>query len=413
MFRDAFPLFAIALAIRIALIFHPGHVQDFQIFSSWAEKGAEYGVVEMYDPRVPGHMTDYPPVMLYLYTGVGHLIGAIQGDQARTMFSTAMVKLPGILGDFALAAVMILIGRRTIGRRRGVIAATLYLLLPASWLDSAVWGQVDSVVTLLVLVAFVALAMKRPWIAGSAAGLAVCTKYQALAFLPLLAAIALVIDWRLLTKAVVATVGAATAVLMPFIIAGNFSQVAAAYSRAVGAYSVLSANAFNLWRIGFGDAASSIPDTQDFAGLSYRNWGFVMFASALTIVIVLTSRMLASARDDDTLRLRIVLASAAVLSLAFFMFPTQIHERYLFPFLALGAFFATRGWIEMLTYLTISAGIALNIAYRLSISAAELLYRAVPGAERLIAIALLASGVVASVMIFYRVPLFPAERAYR
>ncbi|MEO5590853.1 MAG: hypothetical protein ABIS03_14830 [Gemmatimonadaceae bacterium] len=399
-FTIALTLVLVALLIRGAVIFHPGHQPDVRIFEGWAERGARYGIINMYNTSLPGRIADYPPSILYLYTAVGNVVEALQGDFHHAELFIAILKMPAIIGDILMGLLLFGLGAHAVGPRRGLAAAGLYLLLPASWIDSAVWAQADSIYTLLLVAAFAAIAMRRGVLAGVAAGLALTAKFQVLPFLPLLAVIAVAIDWKLLVRGVVGCIAGIVLVFLPFIRARNLDQVYNAYGQAVGAYGILSVNAFNIWRIAFGDRAAAVSDLTLSGGLSLRTWSLAAFAIALALTLYFSARAVRARESRGQQQVEGVLASAAVMALVFFVFPTEIHERYLFPFIALAAIWGTRGRLELLVYCVISLSVGLNIAYSLSISVTDMFFAVIPSAERLVSVLIVAGGFAATVMIF-------------
>jgi hypothetical protein len=56
-----------------------------------------------------------------------------------------------------------------------------------------------------------------------------------------------------------------------------------------------------------------------------------------------------------------MLVGLAVLSLAFFVLPTRVHERYLFPLAAVGAILAAVSWRWRLAYLLSAAATFANM----------------------------------------------------
>jgi Gpi18-like mannosyltransferase len=267
--------------------------------------------------------------------------------------------------------------------------------MPASWLDSAVWGQTDSFYSLLLLAAFAAIGFRRGVLAGVAVGLAVTAKFQVVAFLPLIAVLAASIDRRMFVKGFVASIVTVLAVFAPFIIAGKMGNIIREYSQAPGSYQLLSVDAFNFWHLLFGEAASATSNLDTFAGLTFRTWGTAAYLLALAMILVVGSRAVRNALDDRQ-RVEAALASAAMTSLAFFWFPTEIHERYLFPFLALAALWGTSGRREMVIYLVLSLAVGLNIAYSLPISVTDAFFRVVPAADRLVSLVIVIAGIAAS-----------------
>ncbi|NJO07091.1 MAG: hypothetical protein HC876_17125 [Chloroflexaceae bacterium] len=101
-----------------------------------------------------------------------------------------------------------------------------------------------------------------------------------------------------------------------------------AYLGSVGRFPKLTAGAYNLWYlITLGDGGHDVG--QGVGSLSYRLIGFLLVGTVALLVGVVLLR-----RADSLTRA----GAAAVLALAFFALPTQIHERYLFfplAFLAL------------------------------------------------------------------------------
>jgi hypothetical protein len=60
-----------------------------------------------------------------------------------------------------------------------------------------------------------------------------------------------------------------------------------------------------------------------------------------------------------------ILAAGLFVAFAFYFLPTRVHERYLFPAMALGAPLAVASWRVLVAYLLLSAAFALTILYAL------------------------------------------------
>ena len=58
---------------------------------------------------------------------------------------------------------------------------------------------------------------------------------------------------------------------------------------------------------------------------------------------------------------RTLVTALAVMAIAFFVLPTRVHERYMFPFFALGAVLAVRSWRWFATYLVLAAATSMNL----------------------------------------------------
>ena len=107
------------------------------------------------------------------------------------------MKLPGILADIGVAWLLFTIARRWAGQlvdrssfrispeTMGIAAAAIYLFSPGVIFDSAVWGQIDSVGTLVLLGTVYALG--RGWTEAAAVGavFAMLVKFQFAFLIPI------------------------------------------------------------------------------------------------------------------------------------------------------------------------------------------------------------------------------------
>ena len=117
-----------------------------------------------------------PRITLVIFGGLAQL--EREPERPRDEF---LIAAAGPLVSFALALTFGLLawaGARWFGRRAGLLAAALYLFIPVTWYDSALWGQVDAVGTLVVLAAIVALVEGLDATALGLAMLAVLVKPQ-------------------------------------------------------------------------------------------------------------------------------------------------------------------------------------------------------------------------------------------
>ena len=96
-----------------------------------------------------------------------------------------------MLADLGVAAVAMLLTRHLWGVRAGVVAAAVCLFNPAFIFLSAVWGQNDSIATLLLLSAIYLLVTGRTELATIAAVLAMLFKFQYGFAIPIVAIVGL------------------------------------------------------------------------------------------------------------------------------------------------------------------------------------------------------------------------------
>src|SRR5207253_10476228 len=123
------------LRVLLAFVLFPkqGFSTDMQLFAGWATTLARVGPGAFYATATGA---DYPPGYMYFLWLLG---------SAPAAALPLLLKMPAILADLGIAAVLYWAGRRWLGQRAGVIAAALYLFIPVTWYDSALWGQVDAV----------------------------------------------------------------------------------------------------------------------------------------------------------------------------------------------------------------------------------------------------------------------------
>jgi Gpi18-like mannosyltransferase len=343
-------LLALGLALRliIAYVLLPGSgfKVDVASFNGWAVELAKNGPFGIYDRPL---FIDYTPGYLYVLWALGLVAQFLGGPGAAP---GALLKLPPILADLGLAVAVFLLAADLGARRRPALAAAaVVLFVPVTWFDSAIWSQVDSVGTLVLLLAVRELWRGRDERAALLTTIAAIIKPQFGILIPLAAV--LILRRNLVTRPpghgprrlfTTTLVGLATAQLLclPFglTIVGLLRRI---LDTAAG-YPWLTVNAFNPWAL----------VTQDGAGLALNGtWirdatlagadggaGFLVFGvpamvvgSALLLGVIGLLAAMIWRRDDR----RTLLVALTVMAIAFFVLPTRVHERYLFPFFAFGA----------------------------------------------------------------------------
>lgn len=340
-------LFAAGLSLRLLFAPLQGFPGDTVQFLRWMRATVDWGLTALYDP---GRALDcnYPPTIPYLLRVVGELEHRAPVLRLYPKLETALVKLPMIALDLAVVALCVIWARRRFGPAASLWIAAALLANPGLIHLSAFWGQSDPAGFLPTLAALFCITLKAFPAAGGLLALAFWTKFQSVAFLPLAA----LMLWRLGRGAALARAGVSAALvslvwISPFIAAGqpHLSRMfQSAYLENVGRYPDLSMHAANLW------ALHPDPSTQDFhlprffygedgmvhaggllAQLSFRRLGLLGFALALLAAMAWFLRGPGVARWNG---------AAFFSALAFFLFPTEMHERYLYPAIPLLALLA-------------------------------------------------------------------------
>lgn len=371
----------VCLGVRWPLLSKPGFIQDQVYFLHWASLAERGGVAAVYGPRADGRpWCNYPPLYPYVLrslasvyrTGTGKpLDNAVMADvaglrlTAETAAASALFKMPAVIADAMTCALLVVWLSRRASMKTATVVAMLYGLMPAVIFDSAVWGQVDSIPTLFLLIALESVLRQRWTWAGAFTALAVLTKAQAVLIVPLIAIAALFSGRRAAGAAMRVVAGAAVvAVVLLAPLWSVRENVAKAYTDAAGYYPFMHLNGFSAWFLANPLTSPRLyaladhyrrDDVAILAGLTPRQLGFVSFGLVAGTLMVTVARARAGAG--------ILRQAAAILPLAFMVLCTQMHERYLLPAMAMWAWAFVPTWRWWVGWLAIGAVAALNLLW--------------------------------------------------
>jgi Gpi18-like mannosyltransferase len=315
----------VGLVVRIAFIQSAGYRDDMTIFYDWLRAIAALPPSQVY-AQMPG--INYPPVyVLVIEWSAIVMRWFVHGVPSEYALNVAL-KLPAILFDIAGAALAYVIVRRNATAGLGLAAAAFIALNPSIIYDSAYWGQDDSIPTVIAIFGIYALSSGNPIAAWVALTCAVLFKPPVLVLFPLLLLYPLVAPpaqrrVRLLQTGVgiaaAAVLTSALAVLFfphPTLLAALrhlLSQVV----NGSRLFPFNSLNAFNVWAM---FQPFFVADGEHFLGVSIHRWGDLIF----TVLAAVIYWRYTKRRDPAAL-----FEAAVLLFLAFFLFLTQMHERYL------------------------------------------------------------------------------------
>jgi Gpi18-like mannosyltransferase len=260
---------------------------------------------------------DYPPFNVYLFAGFGNMARLIGMYNMETIYF--LVKFIPNLFDLATASLIFYFVRKRASFKLGLIAAALYAFNPAVIFDASVWGQQDAVYTFFIVFSLILALESKPKFSAGLFALAILTKPQSIAFLPLI--IFLIYNKSGMKKLFTSiAIFALTVflVILPFTLSNQYSFLSQIYLGAYNYYKFTSTNAFNFW-----GPVMYQPDGNLFI------LGWALFA-ALSGAVLYVSQKHFKAKDEVFL-----VFSAFILFFGFFMLPTRIHERYLFPTISL------------------------------------------------------------------------------
>ena len=315
-------------------------------FTYWFNTAAEQGIRPFYTYVLANvGWVDYPPFNVYIFYVFGSLANAVSSWGISASY---IVKLAPTLFDIATSALIYLFVRKQFTLKESLLTTAFYAFNPAIIFNVAVWGQFDAIYTFFLVLSLMLALKRKPELSAVIFAIGLLTKPQGIALLPLIALVIFKKDGikRLLTSVAAFTV-TVFLVILPFEWSNPVSFLSGIYFGAYGGYQYTSINAFNLW----GMFGLWIPD----GNLYIVGWALFGSFAAFTLY-VLHKRFHVS---GDML----AIFAAFLLFFAFFMLPTRIHERYLFPAISMLVLLLPFSKKIRPLYLALTATLFVNEAY--------------------------------------------------
>ena len=336
-----------AFLMRFAFFSNQGFAAtDTLDFMSWFQTAADVGPRAFYSTV---SWCDYPPFNVYFFWIFGLMAKGL-GVFGSSLF-TYVMKLPPNLFDLATAFLIFAFVRKHSSFKWALVATALYTFNPAVIFNAAVWGQFDAIYTFFLVLSLFLVFNSKPKLAVVAFMLGILTKPQSIALAPLFFfLIWRKTDWKGILTTVLVAAATVFAVILPFEWTdGNpVTFLTKLYFGAYSGYPFTTINAFNLW--GFGGMWGQ--DTQVTFVL-----GWAMFAASAAFALYFVHKRF------DVNKEAAVLIAAFLMFFAFFMLPTRIHERYLFPAMAVLALMFPFLRKTRLLYVALTATCLVNQAY--------------------------------------------------
>ncbi len=331
--RLALLVLATGLLLRIALLWHGGFHYDTGTYKAWALK--------LSDPQAPwqiyqpGYFADYPPLYMYVLAALGWLARQL-GLESSTHF-TALIKLPALCADLLVGLLIYRHAARSAlddrtHHRTGLIAAALYWLNPAVMLDSALWGQTESILALLLVSAWVGWKQGRLGFSALLLGAAIAFKPQGLIF-ACVGGLAVLLSQPLIATLRQILIGLASFILiiLPFALDQDLDWIFRLYFNTAETYNYLSVNAYNVWALwGWNWAA----EPGRWLGLDIQLWALILATGGLTLT-GLFSGLALRANTDPARRAEIAAWAFVLATMIMFMLAPRMHERYVLSLLPL------------------------------------------------------------------------------
>ncbi len=310
-------LVGIGLLLRIAAATSmAGHPFDIVTFKNWATAAAN----NLTDVYTSGRTSDYPPFYMYIL----FLIGKFASIPAMNQYFYLLLKLPSILADVVTAYLIFRLAHKYLSERASLLLAAFYIFNPAVLINSTFWGQVDSFFTLLVILSVYMLTEKRMVLSAVFITAAVLMKPQGIIFLPVLF-FEIVRQKKVSTfmKALIPALLTGGVIILPFALNRGITWIFSLFAGTLGEYKYASVNAFNFFGI---LGANYTDDSARLFIFSYHTWGMIFIVA----VTLFSWFIYIKGRDS-----KYAPAAALILISGVFIFSSRMHERYLFPVVAL------------------------------------------------------------------------------
>lgn len=332
-----FPLILVSLFLFRMLfafiLWHP----DLNNHMDWGIRFFEYGAQRFYAPE--SNVWSYtwpnqPPGTVYIFAGIRILFEFLFNifwqinvrvpafpSVVITFFETnlypALLKLPAILADFAIAYIIYKWTNKK-------WASFIWLINPVVWYNSSFWGQYDSVINFFTLFSFYLLNKRKLTFSLLAFSLSIYIKASLLIFAPIFLIVAIKQRYKIkdYLLALISSLIVIIGLTLSFSYGNPIIWLFELYQKKIFVQQlhVITANAFNLWAgvAGIHERSSSLP----FLGFTYQIWGLILFTISYIPLLFKVYK-----KQD----LKTVCWTLALTAFASFVLLTNMHERYIYP----------------------------------------------------------------------------------
>lgn len=316
------------LVRTIIAVTFPGHPYDIQAFIHWSSAAARNLPDIYFDPNIPPRFTlTYPPVYLYVLSFLGNLIHFFLVESNSILL--IILKLPAIIADIITGYLLYRFSKKHLSLSMSLFIVGLYVFNPVIIFNSALWGQVDSFLTLFIMIGLLLIdAGRLPW-ASALFVLAILTKPQGVFVLPVLL-------WELFQRkkvkdflwsglAGIITFGL---VILPFSMVRGPFWIVQQFIKTAKQFPFATVNAYNIYAL-FG--ANLKYDSGNFILFNYYTWGFIFILGLLG----LGTYLYRNNPNRENTQNGLSFLTAFLLLVGIFVLATRMHERYLFAALTI------------------------------------------------------------------------------
>jgi Gpi18-like mannosyltransferase len=336
-------------------VFPSGYQGDLEAWKEMIDGILTHGVSNYYHNfRAP-----YMPVLVYLLKGFGEVVDAEYYTKNLYIFKL----LPLIFHGGISWVIWHMLKAKGLAQER----TWLFTLNVAILYNAYIWGQIDDIPTLFLVIGLYALMLDTSrigiFVIAGALTFLFNTKPQfGIFFSPILIYLLYKFSDK---KSWLIGIGSALTLqfllFIPFL--HDLPQLWEVMSGSVDLYNFVSNNAHNLQSLFLSNEKYYTRDSEYlFAGLTYKKFGFLLFFGQYILLLgSLAWVLFRSKKNDNHFQLLILVLILA--GLQFFLFPTQIHERYAHPAIILAGLYAILfpSRLHMTAYVIISIAYFINL----------------------------------------------------
>lgn len=312
-----FLIILIGVVIRVVLT-NVIYSNDAESFIFWGNYLKDNSISSLYE-FLPGGFTPLPPLYYYLTRYLAQIVSFLNlwQNQWATYF---IFKIPIYVSEIIAAILIYSFTKKYISKKLAIFSSAFYFLNPAIIYNSAIWGEIDSFISVLAFAALLLFIGGKYFWALLLYSAGVLSKLQDLAMLPLVIYLSFVNLWfkKLFINLTIIAI-LALILFLPIIADKGIIWTAKYFYQLPNWYPYTSIYAYNLWApTGF-----LTPDKTFFLSLiSYKFLGLAFYwLIAILILLPLTKK---ANRNPLT-----ILFAAFLLFFDFGFFSTRIHSRYL------------------------------------------------------------------------------------
>lgn len=325
-------IYLLTFGLKLLFALLPAHLSDMQIYIGWSRIAYENGVQNFYSGNV---WTDYLPGTIYLLTFMYSVYLALLAVWPWISVEFLFKLLP-IIADMLAVWVLYLTIEQLLrtsieGKSKreflAIVGAGGYALAPFTTINTAVWGQMDALFTLFLILTFYFFVRQNLYFAAICYATSLVIKPHGLFLvIPMVMFFCLQKKYLLLARLVVYTASAIFVLAYP---AYGFNFIGGMYgsiNNNLESYAYNSLNIYNFWGM-FGFYLNS--DVPFIGPLNINMLGYILTLTAygfgLWSMYVLRNML----RTKHSL---VVLAYyLAYFIFASIMFLPKMHERYYYP----------------------------------------------------------------------------------